>query len=148
MSKVVHRSGDLFSALPCGYLAHACNCEGAWNSGVAYLFRQKFPASFKEYNVFCAEGASPGDVLVCNEEGGYQVICLLTSKSYGAAVDPPQSILAATATAVAQLPSDRAINMPRINAGLFKVPWEDTERVLAASGLDIIVWTPPTIAAL
>jgi ADP-ribose 1''-phosphate phosphatase len=142
MRALRHQTGDLFDAPAGVYLAHACNCQGAWNSGVARTFREKFPASFQEYHDRCSAGVAPGDVFVCSEERGFQVLCLLTSRSYGADVDPPAAILAATTAAVALLPRDKPIHMPRINAGLFKVPWEDTERILAASGLDITVWTP------
>ena len=133
--------GDLFSAEKGVYLAHACNCMGQWGSGVALQFRQKFPQSFEEYRAYCQKGVERGDVLTCAEESGYRVICMFTSFDYGPKVDPPAMILAATKTAIARLPSDRPIHMPKINSGLFHVPWEDTAALLEASGLDISVWS-------
>lgn len=138
---VKFKIGDLFSAPPGSYLLHACNCMGVWGSGVALEFKKRFPKSFIEYKDFCKD-VHPGDLLVCQEENGYRVICLFSSKGYGATVDSPEQIIEATKVALTKLPGDSPINMPLINSGRFNVPWEQTASLLRNyDDLDITVWS-------
>jgi ADP-ribose 1''-phosphate phosphatase len=134
------RKGDLFTAPKGSYLAHACNCQGVWGSGVAKEFKLRFPASFLEYEAKCKSGATRGDILICKEENGHHVVCLFTSLNYGERVDPPELIIESTVKALKSLPKDIKIHMPLINSGFFKVPWEETEKILLESELDVTVW--------
>lgn len=139
---VKFQTGNLFEAPSGSYLAHACNCMGVWGRGVAQQFKEKFPKSFLEYNLKCQEGANPGDILICNEENGYKVVCLFTSKDYGNRVDSIEDIIEATKKSLSKLPVDAPIHMPLINAGLFRVPWEKTGALLQEhDDLDITVWS-------
>ena len=137
---ITYSKGNLFHAPRGVYLAHACNCRGKWGAGVAHEFRNRFPNSYKEYQRYCRLGAKPGDIFICSEESGYQVICLFTSESYGSSVDAADSILEATKQASSKFPIDKPIHMPKINSGLFKVPWELTEEILRNLHQDITVW--------
>lgn len=144
--EIIHRNGDLFNAPPEAMLAHACNCKGLWRSGIAAQFKVRFPDDHIEYERLCyLHGSSlRGQAVLL----AGRVVALFTSVGYGQYVDPPASILEATRSAIrsldSQLPRQVEVHSPRINAGLFKVPWEQTEAVI--KGIDStrtwVVWTP------
>lgn len=121
---------DLFNAPSNSILLHACNCMGVWGSGVAYQFRQKFRTEHLLYEAYC-QHTGPlgiGTCLLLNNVG-----CLFTSISYGKDVDRPELILVNTRSAITSLLSKtpaREFHLPKINSGLFKVPWEETEKIL------------------
>ena len=59
---------------------------------------------------------------------------LFTSRSYGQNKDPMEDIIKNTHKAIksflALVPENAEIHSPRINAGLFGVPWELTEPII------------------
>lgn len=126
------KKGDLFSDLgekKNVILLHSCNGKGVWGSGIAAIFRRKFPNAFLQYQ------NSPrnvgGGFIV--SENGYRIGCLITSKGYGEYVDPPRQIAESTYTAIkellASIPEEEVeIHSPKINAGLFKTPWQWTKK--------------------
>jgi ADP-ribose 1''-phosphate phosphatase len=121
--------GDLFKAPATQLKVHACNCQGVWGSGVAVQFKDKYPLEYFLYNMFCLkyENLLQGKALILNNIG-----CLFTSKNYGNKVDSPEQIVYNTEKAIRDLISKTTMDiaMPKINSGLFKVPWEQTEAVL------------------
>lgn len=128
---IVYHKGDLFELAPKdAYLAHACNCQATWGSGIALQFKEKFPDAFEEYKDLCSRFAPEvieGMSYVCVNN----VVVLLTSINYGSKVSEPKVILNNTKNALDSL--DKKVTeiwMPKINSGLFKVPWEDTEKIL------------------
>lgn len=132
-------------------LAHACNAKGIWGSGVAKSFKFKFPNVFDVYhNIYQLGLMRVGDCCVIPDDKNHYwgIACLITSKNYGKYVDAPEKILDATCNAVTsllkQVPFTIEIHMPRINSGLFNVPWESTENIInqLASDHKIVVWTP------
>ncbi len=135
MSKVEIISGDLFSAEKGSVLAHACNAQGVWGSGIAKIFADKFPEARKVYTEHCR--SSGRDVLgtcLIIPAGDYKIACLFTSENFGDDKDAPKLILERTRSAVADLlrqtsATDR-IAMCKINSGLFAVPWDKTKAVL------------------
>lgn len=97
------------------------------------------------------------------KEGGdakeYWIACLFTSIGSGTSVDSPVQIVHATRLAVTDLlrqlhthrfiqalrPGDDyvpIINLPKINAGLFRVPWDKTEAVLKSIPYRFNIYTP------
>ncbi|ODQ68576.1 hypothetical protein NADFUDRAFT_19717 [Nadsonia fulvescens var. elongata DSM 6958] len=151
--------GDLFSQSPLQtILLHACNAQGSWGAGVALGFRTRYPQAYLDHQLFCRKyaanhgGQTKGLVGTCqlipisNNRG--MVACLFTSDKFGSKVDSPEMIVDATRAAMADLKSqlnslkieDQTIHMPRINSGLFSVPWEMTERVLKESGVSCVVY--------
>ena len=160
---IEYRQGDLFSVTdPNAILTHACNCQGAWGSGVARCFRDSFPEAFKYYANICrnARGIQYGTRVLVGQADvwenpkGPDVGILFTSDDYGPRVDNPAMIIAATLIAFPKLllccgPED-VIHMPKINSGLFRVEWERTEAVLEAclsesnpNGTKVVVWSLP-----
>jgi ADP-ribose 1''-phosphate phosphatase len=167
---IVYKKGSLFDAPRPRTLVHACNTQGIWGAGVAKQVAARYPAAHAEYRRACvAQGASllgrslllPTDDYVAGKCATW-IVCLFTSKSYGANVDTPHEILDATSEALYDLFQKRreyldtpsaylTFESPRFNAGRFNVPWEETEHVLAnvlaaydPSGQKMTwnVWTP------
>lgn len=166
---IEHRTGSVFEAqsIPGSILAHACNAKGVWGSGVAKEFKERFPNQYASYNWICSRPADvvwnpitnkfdPGTrvgtthLAHCNVFG-VTVACMITSNGYGKDVDPPPAILQATYSAfidlLSQLSPPVKVHMPKINSGLFNVPWALTESVLKEAGeyfpdTHVVVWTP------
>lgn len=120
--------GDLFAAK--GILGHACNCHGVWGGGIALVFKKKYPAAYKVYNEHCMSKTPSqllGTCLLIPEKDSNVIACLFTSDG-----SSQQEIVEYTRDAVADLvrQSDKPINIPQINAGIFAVPWEKTEQAL------------------
>lgn len=124
--------GDLFSDLANKkgvILTHSCNAQGRWGSGVAKVFHSKFKQAYELYRTH-AQKVGDGFVV---EENGYRIGCLITSKGYGAFVDPPKKIAENTYLAIKALldsvpENEIEIHSPKINAGLFNTPWSWTKK--------------------
>ncbi|GMF00080.1 unnamed protein product [Ambrosiozyma monospora] len=179
MSLISYIKGDLFqitiSAREAAkrpiILAHACNCRGVWGGGIAYVFKQRFPSAFSQYNAHCNQysvlpskllgtallvpvngndvGFVPGigeDILIAclftsdvgddspEEIAHYTELAMLDLRKQ---LENPKLIQDRRAQAVLQRNKDKdfLINMPKINAGIFAVPWGLTEKALKKSGL-------------
>ncbi len=129
---VIYVFDDLFKAPKDQLLVHACNCQGVWGSGVAKQFKSNFYEEWRLYRAMCTAYSEEESFLVGRALIVNQVGCLFTSKNYGEKVDPPQLILENTEKALQDLISKTTmkIAMPKINSGLFKVPWEQTLAIL------------------
>lgn len=143
--------GDLFSAPRGSILAHACNVYGVWGGGIALAFKAKFPSAFEAYRAHC-HSKTPEELvgttyLVKSDEkdpgGLYWIACLFTA----APSDGPDQIASNTGPAIRHLNQllkekglSQPISMPMINAGIFGVPWEKTEKYLKESDTDITVY--------
>jgi ADP-ribose 1''-phosphate phosphatase len=145
---VIESTGDLFSQpSPC-VLVHACNTQGSWGAGIALQFKMRYPLAFEQYHNYCVlcEVKVGTQLLIPPVDGtSHWVACLFTSKSCGRSRDSPEMILQSTRSSLQQLlqqlgsthesmPQD--VFMPRINSGMFGVPWVDTLRVLQSIRLD------------
>lgn len=144
---IFYKKGSLFEAPKHSILVHACNAQGVWGSGIAKAFHERFPESFKLYQT----NASIGNGFVLPLENDYQVGCLVTSKNYGKRKDSKEVILQNTRTALVKLLTEykfSSIHSCKFNAGLFGVPWKDTERVMMNAMMDTkfqgdwTVWDP------
>lgn len=134
---IIYHKGDLFIApKDKTILVHACNCQGVWGSGVAKLFKQKFPLAFKDYAKQCHKYGSTvlGMGIQYHRQGEQSIGYLFTSFDYGANVDSEEKVLKNTRRSIKclleLLPDDMQVHSPKINAGLFKVPWEKTETII------------------
>lgn len=132
MGNITYIKGDMFELKPEGaYLAHACNCQGVWGSGVAVQFRKKYPSAYKAYVETCLKY---GDHKAGHADVFGRVVCLYTSKDYGQNKCSVNKILDNTRVALTMLtiknPEIKELHMPKINSGLFAVPWQETEEIL------------------
>lgn len=125
--------GDLFALAPKGaFLAHACNCQGVWGSGIAKTFKDKFPKDYEEYRAWCHRPFTHALGTAFITTNG--IVCLHTSNYYGSAVSDPDDILVETFSAFCELeeklPENAVVYSNKFNSGLFNVPWEMTEYFL------------------
>ena len=146
---LIYKQGDLFSKESLGsadLLCHACNCQPG-GAGVAAEMKRRFPWA---YEVEGRRGIMPGEAQVCeNPEGSLDILCLYTSNGWGRARNTEDRILVNTFRALAMVANDYfakgvRIHSPKINAGLFDVPWERTAKLLDAfvevTGVEWVVW--------
>lgn len=130
--------GNLFSAPKGSLLIHSCNAQGVWGAGIASQFRLRFPFAYEDYKEYCKRPAEEilGTARVF-EEGGYFIASLVVSNQYGKRKDSPKDILNRTDSACRQLMRmtwasnvKPEVHMPKINSGLFNVPWQKTESTI------------------
>ena len=132
-----YKQGDLFKgSSEESYKLHSVNCKGVWGSGIAKTFKELYPKAFEEYKKDCKDldQALLGSCMIYDSN----VVALFTSYSYCNAVDPIEEIVEHTEEAFYELLAklyirgneETIIDLPRINSGLFRVPWEETEKVL------------------
>ena len=126
---ITYIKGDLFQ-VKSGVLGHACNYQGVWGGGIALLFKQKFPEAYRHYQQICKEqGENLVGRCILISENQYQIACLFTND-----YSTKKQILKHTEDSLLdlkrQIPPHTVVNLPKINAGIFNVEWELTERVL------------------
>lgn len=158
MPGIRYMKGDLFTAPIGSVLAQSCNCLGTWGKGVAAGFYKNFPSAYIKYKHYC-ENHEPeaiiGKCLLMASEAtdpkgkGYFIACLFTSRGYGREADPKEEILQHTKTAIDDLIhqvnidpriESKIIHLPKINAGLFRVPWDQTEQILEDTHHPFVVY--------
>lgn len=135
MGEIKYVEGDLFKAPKGSIIIHAVNRKGVWGSGIAKGFADRFPLALTRYRYECF---SKGDSLLGSclliPSGDYTIGCLFTSKNYGKFVDPKNQILKNTKNAINDLIvqniNSKELHMCKINSGLFRVPWIETEKIL------------------
>ncbi|KAI5198465.1 hypothetical protein E4T39_06802 [Aureobasidium subglaciale] len=132
--------GDMFTAPPKALLLHACNCLGSWNKGIAYTFQKLYPDHYSRYYAHCRDN-DPKDLIGT---------CLIippqkTGKQhwFGRGKDKKDEILKNTENAVEHMVDQlegwqkegkatmpKVVWLPKINSGLFRVPWAETKKVI------------------
>lgn len=132
---IVEVKGNLFDAPKGALLVHACNTYGVWGAGIAATFARLYPSYLKAYEAHCnTQGKKLLGTALILKGRWHRVGCLFTSTGYGHKALYQDEILAATRESLVDLFSKisdtEEVNMPRINAGLFRVPWELTKEVL------------------
>lgn len=126
MAVITEEIGDIFSAPPKSILIHACNARGAWGSGVAIAFKQKYPYAFRKYNAHCLSPPTGSKLSVKQHQANivgttllipppnstnqrqatktpHYIACLFTSLDYGKRVSPPEEIVENTGNAIKDL---------------------------------------------
>lgn len=144
-----HVAGDLFAHNGEVTFAHSCNPFGLWGGGIAVVFKKQFPSAYKAYARHCQGKVQLGSCYVvrldesdpgnANRASPAYIACLFTSDFKTS----PETIVEHTRLAMAELAAQTSLPvcMPKINSGIFNVPWEDTERVLEDVPLDITVYS-------
>ena len=144
---VKYMRGDLFthSALTGKsiVLAHACNTGGSWGGGIAAVFARKYPKANRQYSEYCHRNSHLLGTSLLLKADDYDkskayIACLFTSdfnQSPEQIVKYTDQSLQELAKQLKSLPietqnGNQVVNMPKINSGIFGVPWENTEAVL------------------
>ncbi len=132
---LIYKQGNLLNATE-HYIVHACNCKGCWGAGVAAQLRNAYPEAYKQERDLCQNigKALAGDFSISG-----RIVSLYTSRDLGRCKDDPSTILAYTQEAVQRLIAHleehdpdgyTTLASPKINAGLFCVPWRETEAII------------------
>jgi ADP-ribose 1''-phosphate phosphatase len=139
---MIYRKANLFKAAePGAILLHSCNASGAWGAGIALQFKKKYPQAYKEYSTWCEKGPEElvGSYLKFKDKE-VTIACLFTSAGYGDKKDSEELIVKNTQKSIIaflhSLPYRAVVNSPKINAGLFKIPWSTTEKIIKHCLLD------------
>ncbi len=152
MSNIIYHQGDLFTAPEGSILFHACNTSGVWGAGIAVTFRERNPSSYESYQEYCEDEGPHGALGKCVVLTGDEdnVGCLMTSQLTQGIFDSPEQITKHTDMSLDFLRwqvkkfdelQGAEFHMPKINQGIFRVPWEDTESVLKNhSDMTFHVW--------
>lgn len=131
-----YRKADLFKNLVSGaIIAHACNAQGVWGSGFAKQCKDRYPNAFNSYRTFCKSGNYESVIGQCAIVGvDREIACLITSEFYGKYRDTTDQILEATRKAIEMftqmIPEKSVVFSPKINSGLFGVPWLETVQII------------------
>lgn len=157
--------GDLFSHRAAGtaILAHACNPFGRWGGGIAAQFREQYPYAYNIYVEHCLRHDNLlGKCLLVpatasETEAEVMIACLFTSDftcsqeqtleyTRRAMDDLERQLLTITPENPQNIEKDSSgrptVNMPQINSGIFRVPWEQTADILeSCKALRINVYT-------
>ena len=138
MSELIYKKGSLFES-DATHLVHACNCQGAWGGvgGIAGEFKKLYPKAYKIYAEVCNLTEPLGSSIVIADHK--RIVCLFTSQGYGNRKDSVGQIVESTKKALHDFfqklqhkkETHFKIASPKFNAGLFDVPWEITEDILA-----------------
>lgn len=131
-------------------IAHACNCQGRWGAGFAQQLREAYPKAAEwQLDRGQRKELRPG---TCEcwalPSKDIAIYCLHNSVLPGREGTSIRDCLKYTRLAVLQMLHSMSImgrhevHSPAINAGLFKVPWEQTRQVLeeCLEGFPAITW--------
>jgi len=139
---LTYKRGDLFKAAkPGAVLVHACNASGVWGAGIALQFKKKYPDAFNQYKSWCDKDPEElvGSYLKLKDKE-VTITCLFTSAGYGERKDTEELIVKQTTSSIKNflhsLPYKTVVNSPKINAGLFRIPWATTEKIIKHCLLD------------
>jgi O-acetyl-ADP-ribose deacetylase (regulator of RNase III) len=144
--------GDLFAAPNLDAVAHACNCAGVMEGGIASSFKNRWPAMYAEYKQMCAAGQFRlGDVFAWREDD--LVIFNLATHTHRqgkATVASLGDALRRMLRLAGELGVDR-IGLPRRGSGLGDLPWPEVraliEEVGASTPIELVVFEDDISAA-
>lgn len=149
------KEGDLFTPhFRRRVLVHSVNCKGVWGSGIAKEFKARYPDAFKAYATLCKGSGKAllGQAFIIYDPAKREdIACLFVSDDYGKWRSPQGDILRYTKSAVEHLlnqyhPVLGEVHSPKINSGLFGVPWEQTGQIITQAlshhNHAWSVWTP------
>ncbi len=136
---------SLFEAPKGAVIVHAVNNQGVWGSGIAKDFKELYPRAYQDYKDWVAEGAKlgKGDSSLYFKDEPHRVGWICTSDNYGSKKDHPEEIKVNTTLALMDFCAKMVAAYPKpnwdiidiysnkFNSGLFAVPWEESEIVLA-----------------
>lgn len=131
---IVYKKGDLLNASE-DIIAHGCNCQGGFGSGVAGQIAKKYPLAKEGYLLkYAHEGWVLGDIQWNYQLDGKTIVNCATQESY-----LPRGIVHASYEAIwkcmlklkhfAEL-NNKSIAIPKIGAGLAGGDWNIIEQII------------------
>lgn len=143
---MIKKTGDLFSSTALA-IGHGVNTQGAMGSGIAKVFREKFPWNYNIYHNSCMTGLLlPGETLIFKEHG--LLIANIASQEKTGRNATYKFLMSAATDAAAQLFDIYNINrlaIPLIGCGIGGLEWDGVEVILKAveiivPGFEFEVW--------
>jgi O-acetyl-ADP-ribose deacetylase (regulator of RNase III) len=129
-------TGDLFALTTgenrVGALAHGVNCRGVMGSGIAPIFKARWPEMYEQYRHECARGdLTLGGMFAWQTPGGRWIYNLASQDRPGAdaRLDAVESSVKAALVHAEMFEVD-SIAMPRIGAGIGGLDWSDVKALL------------------
>jgi O-acetyl-ADP-ribose deacetylase (regulator of RNase III) len=150
---IQYKKGNLLDT-PDNFIVHGCNAQGVMGSGVAKAIREKYPAAYEDYKVFCdhwLHGKYPvlpseilGKVCVSLQDDNKTILNAITQEYYGKSGKKYVSYDAVDLAM--QRISDftkSPISMPKIGAGLGGGHWDIIEAIVNVRLVnhEVTVWT-------
>ena len=131
----IFTKGDIFRTEGLRAYAHGCNCAGAMDTGVAVVFKKRWPRMFEEYRARCEDGRFRlGDVFVWSE-GDETVFNLATQEHWKKKTTLPAIARALQKTVeLAASAGIERVGVPRIGAGLGGLDWPRVKSVISKVG--------------
>lgn len=131
---IEYKVGDLLEARE-PYIAQGCNAQGVMGSGVAKVWRKKWPDSYEDYhNEFKTNGLFLGQVVFHHTSKFPQpVLCnCITQDFYGRDGGPYVSYDAVRSCMkeLQKMAAGQAIAMPKIGAGLGGGDWNIISEII------------------
>lgn len=131
---LIYVPGDVFKT-DCGIIAHGCNCQGGYGSGVAYYMAKTYPNARNCYlEKHHSEGWNLGDVQFVLQHDNKFVANCATQFGY-----LPRGICHADYPAIRTclekvrdfaVSKDLSVAMPKIGAGLAGGDWATIEEIV------------------
>lgn len=136
---VEYVTGDLFDFAGRAALGHGVNATGVMGSGIAPLFKRRWPAMFARYQHECRTGVlTLGGLMPWRDETTGQVIYNLATQH----APGPNADLTAVRSALnltlahAERVGVAALALPRIGAGIGGLAWDDVRTVIEELATD------------
>lgn len=139
---IEYRKGNLFDNVTGAELiVHACNGMGIWGSGFALECKEKYYWAYEEFveylNLHKKRYNPEAFYHICQYSlwTTQSIGCIVTSVGYGKYKDTPGQIALNTKIALKLMLSSYhkdifTVFSPKMNAGLFNVPWKYTETAI------------------
>lgn len=129
---------SLFDAPNDCWIAHSCNIEGIWGSGVAAQLKVVSPLAFERYKNSCDRdypGLLLGSFSASYFDDLFNIANLFVSSIDSRSPDLPEEILMNTTTSLYAFFKyiqfhNTDVYIPKLNSGVFNVPWEKTEKIV------------------
>ena len=137
---IKYKNISLFDAPKGSLIVHSANSQGVWGSGIAKDIAQRYPNQYAHYRNNAHRIGEAVFELFYNieKDGDHHVINLITSSLESKNPDKEEDILINTTTALFDFITFYKYHMDQVpiysnkfNSGLFNVPWEKTEKILA-----------------
>lgn len=148
MSKLVQKVGDLFDSKQPA-LGHGVNTHGVMGSGIAPIFKRKFPEIWHPYSTVCRTGTlTPGSMLPVKSQGKW-ILNLASQDAPGA--NARLSWLEESLDAAFSWMRSEGVGglaIPRIGAGVGGLKWDDVLDLLERKAdenpdITLEVWSLP-----
>jgi O-acetyl-ADP-ribose deacetylase (regulator of RNase III) len=143
---MIRKKGDLFSTTASA-IGHGVNTQGVMGSGIAVLFKEKFPKNYQTYHNACKMRLLlPGETLIFKEDGRF-ITNIASQEKTGRNATYNYLMTAATDAALQlnDVYNIKRLAIPLIGCGIGGLEWEGVEVILKAveiivPGFEFEVW--------